>query len=282
MSIKSILAPFTGKETDESVAIAALRIAKIFDAQIGVVYARGYAPEFTRLGRAEFSEAAYEQFEQVAREQAEQTEVAVRERFLQLLDGIKADPSTSVTAVLDMVEGYDSDAIIEWGGVYDLLVVAKPGSGTVGIARDVAETSLVNTGRPVVIVPAETSETLGKRIAIGWNKGSQSSRAIAAAMPFLERAEDVLIIHVKTGAKRGPSAGRLKRFLQLHGVDAKLHELELDYRVVGEQILDEAGQFRADLLVIGAYSRSRMRERIFGGVTQYIFDNAYIPVLMAR
>ena len=94
MSIKSILAPFTGKETDGSVANAALRIAKIFDAQIGVIYARGYAPEFTRLGMAEFGEVDYEQFEQAAQEQAEQMEIAVREHFLQLLDGIKADRST--------------------------------------------------------------------------------------------------------------------------------------------------------------------------------------------
>jgi nucleotide-binding universal stress UspA family protein len=209
-------------------------------------------------------------------------EVAVREHFLQLLDDIKADPSSGVTAILDMVEGYDSDAIIEWGGVYDLLVVANPGGKAVGLARDVAETSLINTGRPVVMVPGEGSETIGTRIAVGWNKSSQASRAIAAAMPFLERAKEVLIVHVETGAKRGPSVGRLKRYLELHGVDAKLREIKPDYRVVGEQLLDEAAEFRADLLVLGAYSRSRMRERIFGGVTQYVFDNARLPVLMAR
>ena len=282
MSIKSILAPFPGKDTDAYVAAAALRIAKIFDAQIGVIYARGYASEFARLGMAELGEAAYEQVEQFAREQSEQMEIAVREHFLDLLNSIKADRSTNVTAILDMVEGYDSDAIIEWGGVYDLLVVSNPGGKAVGIARDIAETSLVNTGRPVVLVPGESSPTIGRRIAIGWNKSSQSSRAIAAAMPFLERAEDVLILHVETGAKHGPSAGRLKRYLALHGVDAKLREIEPDYRVVGQQLLDEAEEFRADLLVLGAYSRSRMRERVFGGVTQHIFANAYLPVFMAR
>ena len=132
------------------------------------------------------------------------------------------------------------------------------------------------------MVPGNKLTTIGNRIIIGWNKSSQASRAVANALPFLKSAEKVLIAHVETGAKQGPSSGRLKRYLELHDVDAELTELQPDYRPVGEQLLDEAKNFRADLLVTGAYSRSRMRERLFGGVTQHIFDTAEIPVLMAR
>jgi nucleotide-binding universal stress UspA family protein len=284
MSIKSILAPFTGSETDRPVGAAALRIAAMFEAQIGVIFARGHGSgsDFARFGLAELGAAAYEQFELAAREQGERMEIAAREHFSHLLDEIRADPSSKVTAILDLFDGNDTDAIIEWGGVYDLLVVANPAGGAVGTTRNIAETSLANTGRPVVLVPDSAAENIGQRIVIGWNRSSQASRAIAAAMPFLERAADVLVVHVDTGAKRGPSAGRLRRYLELHGIDAKLREIEPDYHVVGEQVLDEAAAFNADLLVLGAYSRSRMRERIFGGVTQYVFDNAGLPVLMAR
>ncbi|MDC0034002.1 universal stress protein [Alphaproteobacteria bacterium] len=282
MSIKSILAPFTGNDTDRSVAIEAMRIAKFFGAQIDVIYARGYAPQYARLGTSEISEAAYQNSEHRLREEAQQREIGVREQFLKLQNDIKADGTTNVGAVLDMVDGNESDAIIEWGGAYDLLVVSNPDIGAGGMSRDVAETSLVNTGRPIVMVPSKVLETIGRRIVIGWNKSSEASRTIATAVPFLERAEDVLIVHVKTGVRRGPSAGRLTRYLELHGVNAKLREIEPDSRAVGRQLLDETDQFGADLLVIGAYSRNRLREYKLGGVTRHIFDNASIPVLMAR
>jgi nucleotide-binding universal stress UspA family protein len=101
-------------------------------------------------------------------------------------------------------------------------------------------------------------------------------------MPFLEQAKHVSIFHVKTGAKPGPSPGRLKHYLGLHGVEAEISEIAPENRTVGEQILDRAHEDGADLIVMGAYSKSRLRERLLGGVTQYLFTAADIPVLMTR
>ena len=88
--------------------------------------------------------------------------------------------------------------------------------------------------------------------------------------------------YVETGAKHGPSPGRLKHYLSLHGISAEIVEIPPDHRVVGEQILDQAREYGADLIVMGAYSKSRLRERLLGGVTRYMFSNSDVSVLMTR
>jgi nucleotide-binding universal stress UspA family protein len=87
---------------------------------------------------------------------------------------------------------------------------------------------------------------------------------------------------VTTGAKQGPEPEEIVANLSWHDVDAEVKRLEPDSRPVGEAILDEARDIGANLLVMGAYSQSRLRDRIPGGVTRAILNRADVSVLMAR
>ena len=87
---------------------------------------------------------------------------------------------------------------------------------------------------------------------------------------------------VTTSAKQGPEPEEIAANLAWHDVDAEVKKLPPDYRSVGEVLLDEAAEIGADLLVMGAYSQSRLRDRVPGGVTKAILTHADVPVLMAR
>ena len=117
---------------------------------------------------------------------------------------------------------------------------------------------------------------------IGWNRSAQAARAVHAALPMLERAGDVVILSVETGAKRGPSAEQMARYLAWHEVKAEVREFAPDNRSVGEVLLAEAEAAECDLLVTGAYSHSRLRDLLLGGVTRHVLAEADIPVLLAR
>ncbi|HSR55890.1 MAG TPA: universal stress protein [Alphaproteobacteria bacterium] len=284
MSIKCILAPMSGIESDKVVGQAAVVIAKRFKSQIQVIFSRGSMALVAGGLMGDERDEAAERFFEVLRENDEAAEAEVRETFEELLKSLGAGEAEQPTALLDITEDAPVQAVIERGGAYDLLIVALPGEGATdqAKAREIAEAALFNTGRQVLLVPEGAELKLGNKVMVCWNRSQQAGRAVAQAMPFLEGAAEVCIFYVDTGAKRGPSPGRLKHYLGLHGVKAGVVEAPPDYREVGEQILDQAHSSGADLLVMGAYSQSRLRERLLGGVTSYIFAHSDIPVLMTR
>ena len=122
-----------------------------------------------------------------------------------------------------------------------------------------------------------------KRIVIGWNGSPQATRAIHAAMPFLPGAREVWILDGADGAgDDNPDMPRFDpcRFLAQHGVTAHRRRFDYDMAFVGGALIWEAQQLRADLFVLGAFSHSRLRERIAGGVFRYMLENAKIPMLL--
>jgi nucleotide-binding universal stress UspA family protein len=109
------------------------------------------------------------------------------------------------------------------------------------------------------------------------------ARAIAFAMPLLQKADRVTVLTVIGGTEvSGPSAEQLFRNLRRNWIGAELKKAELDGRSTGETILATAQSLGCDLLIKGAYTQRRLRQMIFGGATQHILDNAMIPVLLAN
>ena len=109
---------------------------------------------------------------------------------------------------------------------------------------------------------------------IAWNGSTESARTIAFGMPFLRAAERVEVLTVKGHTVPGPSGVEVAAHLARHGIAATSRTLEPDERPAGEIILDEAGDFGADLILKGAFTRSRLRQIVFGGTTQHILDYA--------
>jgi nucleotide-binding universal stress UspA family protein len=164
------------------------------------------------------------------------------------------------------------------------LVVATQYQDTIPAASGYTPDELVlGTGRPVLIVPNNGAlAAIGKRVLVAWNGSREASRAVFDCLPLLQPDAEIRLLTVDS--PRGDSTLRgLAHALSRHG--AKILPLTVskgEGRSVGEEILKQAGEFGADLLAIGCYGHSRLRETVFGGATTLILRDMTLPLLMAH
>lgn len=178
------------------------------------------------------------------------------------------------------VTGFESELVGRMGRIFDLTVIARRGPR--GSSHDTVQAALLDTGRPLLLAPPAVHASVGDAVLLAWNASPQAARAAAAALPFLSQAARICIIAVGNGPEPEPSASDLGRALAWHGIAPEVRHIEQGSRRVRDILLSEAEAMAADLLVIGAYSHSRMRQIVFGGVTEHMLDHANLPVLMTR
>lgn len=166
------------------------------------------------------------------------------------------------------------------GRLADLIVTACFPLEQGGCMPAILEAALSETGRPVLISPPVARETFGKKIAIAWNGSAEAARAVGDAMPFLEAADEVVVISVKENGAFEPSGESLAEYLRWHGIDARIVTDDQDGASTGQRLLDQVAQARADMLVMGANTRSPLQRIIFGGVTGEVLEKMPVPVLM--
>jgi nucleotide-binding universal stress UspA family protein len=298
MAIKSILVPVPDGNSAPALH-AALIVAETFHAHVEGLHVPRFAPSssprdrhfaFSASGGVATDEAvagireaishAEVRMERTAKEARELFERTIAKRDIPLREdaGASDAPSASWRAI----NGDEAQIVANYGGGFDLIVVGHPGDGSGYLSDDTVQAALLATGTAVLVAPPVAPETIGQRILVGWNRSIQSGRAVSAAIPFLRRAEKVVVFSVTTGAKQGPATADVARWLAWHGVVATVTEVPPDYRRVGEVLLTEVQEKKIDLLVMGAYSHHRIRELILGGVTRDVLPAAEIPVLMAR
>jgi len=168
------------------------------------------------------------------------------------------------------------------GRAFDLILLGRPVSGQFAPSMVALETVLFESGRPLLIVPPKSAPTIGQKVAIGWNGSTETARTIAFAMPFLTRAEEVMVISVEEGMVPGPAGKDVAQNLARAGIVSRTRHVHGEGRSIGEAMLAESKNYGADLLIKGAYTQSRLRQMIFGGATSHILANADLPVFMAH
>jgi len=153
--------------------------------------------------------------------------------------------------------------------------------------RDLAETILFASGRPVVVYPEAADLTAGESftcVTVAWDGGRAAARAVADALPILQSAGEVRIFTAlgdKPQAIRG-TAGDLVRHLRTHGIEAVVDE-RLDHdRSIGCRLADYVAEVKPDLLVMGAYGHARLREFVLGGATEAVLRDPPCPVLLSH
>ncbi len=166
------------------------------------------------------------------------------------------------------------------GRLADLIVTACPPLEDESGVPPILEISLRETGRPVLISRETAIKTFPRTVAIAWNGSAEAARAVAFAMDFLTRAEEVVVITVKEDGAPAPSADNLGDYLEWHGVRSRSVTVESTAPSPGAQILEQIETCGADLLVMGAYTRTRIARVIFGGATNEILNRMTVPVLM--
>ena len=149
-----------------------------------------------------------------------------------------------------------------------------------------AEDVVLGAGRPVLLVPyAGRFSTVGSRVLVAWDAGKEAARALADAMPILQRARSVEVVAFEaqpSASGHGAQPGAdIALYLARHGVKATAAQQRAGIDV-GNQILSRAADTSADLIVMGAYGHSRAREVVLGGATRTLLRSMTVPVLMSH
>jgi len=164
------------------------------------------------------------------------------------------------------------------------LVVVGPGTDT--DESNLTEAAFMDTGRPALVVPAAwTGQLPPKRALVAWDGSREAARAVGDAVPLLAQAEDVVILTVD--AHRAPARFSnepgmgMSSFLTRHGAKARVKRVTASGGIA-DTIVAQVAEEQADLLVMGGYGHSRVRELLFGGVTRSLLESTVIPALVSH
>jgi len=162
------------------------------------------------------------------------------------------------------------------GPTCDCIVVSRPKRKASGPARAFMLAALLHSHKPLLIVPQRPVRQPGTRILVAWNQKPQAAAAVTAALPLLARAEAVHIVCCGKEELPGPKTAHVHNYLRHWGIGSQLHHTR--GRDPSREILGVYKANRCDLLVMGAYSRGQLRERILGGVTHEMVTAFDLPV----
>jgi nucleotide-binding universal stress UspA family protein len=169
----------------------------------------------------------------------------------------------------------------------DLLIIGQPDPEQKGMAWSTSEHVVLDAGRPVLVIPyTGECSTFAKRVLVAWNASREATRALTDALPLLQTANQVDVVTVnaqpeQSGHGEQPGAD-IALFLARHGVRANVHPTYGEDIAVGEWLLSRAADLGSDLIVMGAYGHSRVREMVLGGATRTLLRSMTVPVLMSH
>ncbi len=293
MSFKSILVPVTGAENDcDSRALeSALRLADRFGAHVDALHIKidpRTAAAFVGEG---MTSAMIESVIDLAEKDGEKRREIAHTKFrdicinanVPVIKAMSERPVSGVSAQFIEKQGNREEVLLMYGRLFDLIVVSKLKEDEDGSHRLMINTALRETGRPVLLVEDTVKEMVGSKIALAWNGSVESSRAIFYSLPLLRNAESVTLISATDDLDEEVHSEDAIRYLALHGISAKGCEITgSSGKSTAESLLAQATKCNADLLVMGAYTRSRLRRLFFGAVTEEILESCPIPVLLAH
>jgi nucleotide-binding universal stress UspA family protein len=171
--------------------------------------------------------------------------------------------------------------VTRWGRLSDLIVVPRPAVGSV-LARRYFDAAVFGSGRPTLVVSDKTHFDMADRVMIAWNGSLEASRAVFGAMPLLHLASRVSIFAAPQYDIEDVDPADLAEYLSWHGIRAHPVVGPKDEHATGAALVSAAREQQATLIVMGAYTHSRLRQSFLGGVTRHLLAHAPVPLLMSH
>jgi nucleotide-binding universal stress UspA family protein len=198
-------------------------------------------------------------------------------RFLRLAE------AEGVPAEAETVAGDPGQRLAGLARYADLVLVGQSEEEGLGaLTRQLPEQVVLGSGRGVIVVPyAGSFEDVGRRVVLAWNDSREAARAATEAMPLLVSAQSVTVFEMDPADGSGGQGRAFARSLARHGIRAEARHTVTAGVAPGEILLSTVAEIGADLLVMGAYGHSRLREVALGGVTRSVLAHMTVPVLMA-
>jgi nucleotide-binding universal stress UspA family protein len=291
MMIRTILAPVTGNRPDAAGLHAAFVVAKAFQAHVDALCVTPHPELRAPIEAASIPAPLARKLVTLATEEQARTAASARLAFDEFSTKHGADPAQRgneaapdrVTAGWREATGPLGEIVPEEARLADLVVLARDAEGE-NITRAAIETVIFNSGRPLLLAPTGQVPSIGAAPAIAWNGSSVAARAVRASLPFLRQAGEAVILFadpVETGRAADPQ--RLAGYLEWHGITATIRQVTAGHRQVSDALIEDASGAGCDLLVMGAYGHSRVRELVLGGVTRDMLRrDTGLPILVAH
>jgi nucleotide-binding universal stress UspA family protein len=287
--IKTVLVHLMGTSGDQAVLTAAQAVARPFAAHLECLHIR---PDLARMFSREIvAEEAGEDLgaisEVIESLQKQSSELARRAEdefaaFCDREDVLRAESPPSlgkINAAYRELLGGQVDRLTEQSRCHDLLVV-KGGLVESGGMHPIELGRLImSTGRPILLAPDASHRRL-RNVVIAWKDVPEAARAVNAAMPLLEKAEKIFVLTTREGDEPVSRCDNVVTQLAWHGLCAEAHSVVPGERDAAHAVLEMARAAGADLLVMGAYGHSRLRETVLGGFTRSVLYDASLPVFV--
>ncbi len=304
LGLKSLLVPYFGQPEEHRMIDFVCSIAPEMGTHISVVYMsrilkelgveqrKGYQLRYKSEGFKSAMVYLDELYQSQLKSDADNVRIVIAKRFedenipeFQAGDPMGVD-SINYSWDQSLAMNADMSVVLTNRAIVSDLVVISASALEVGGQRDPLMEVIRDSGRPLIIVPSGKGISVSgpRRIIIGWKKTAHTVRAMTAALPLLRAAHEVLVLEIaesNISNDNDVSHSDVVQWLLRHGVKAESTR-RVDLSGNAETVFDEEmDRFQADLLVVGAYSRWRMREIIFGGFTQHLLSTMRVPTLFS-
>jgi nucleotide-binding universal stress UspA family protein len=288
MDLKSIMVPFGGDDDEDGALRTAFELAKVHNAHVEVWHvtpspynmsAISYpGPGVALMYSEELLQDLKNSYEESCANALNKFSRIAQEMDIEFIDdGVIPDHAS---ASFHHVTGNADEIISQRSRLCDLSVISRATSEKNKIFSGIVYSALFDSARPVLLIPAGKSLNFkNTKVIIAWNNSIEASRAVAFSFPLLKNAKVLIWAGNRKNQKPAFGDGDLVRYLRLHGTEAE--EL-LPNATTPESLLMTSKTSGAAMIVMGAYSHSRFRETILGGMTNFMLKNANIPVFMAH
>lgn len=280
MAYKNLLVQLDGTRACSDRIAAALDLATRFDAHLVGLYVSPElnVPSFIEAHLSEELRSA-----QIGRRRERADEIIGRFEDAARRAGRTVE-SRQAAAFLD-----DIPEVLAFHGRYaDLLILGQHDpEDEEALPPSLVQETLLSVGRPCLLVPyIGVPENFGRQVLLAWDSGREAARATIDALPLLRRAEKVRILAVNPqrgldGHGDTPGAD-VALALARHGVIAEAQQTVSEELEVADVLLSRAADYGSDLIVLGAYAHSRLRDLVLGGVTRSLLRQMTVPLLMSH
>lgn len=286
MTISKILVPVRGDGKGETVLEHAVALARLFAAHIETLYCQAQTADVIPYGVV-VPRFLRKQIESSMNEVGQSESERMRALFddfgrrhgLTVVGTDAVPPAGEVSLRWRTALGRQADLLGLHGRLSDLIAVPRPDHEQ-NLGFNTLHAALMYTGRPVMMCADTPPERpLLEHVAIAWNGSTEASRAVALGMDLVQKADRVTVMTAGE-TPEAASAADLVAYLAVRGVEAERRLLAPGDP--GQRLLATASELGATLMLMGAYSHSRGRESLFGGVTQHIVDEAKLPTVLVH
>ncbi len=302
MSIKSVLCVFAGTEKELGALSTAFALAEAYSSRLSIlhispnpsnyvgIYGEGVIESSYVIAAIEKEISAHlEHAKQHINSLSSKYNIPVLEKNNMVISN-KNKRSNCASAELITLTGDIKDIVAQQGRIHDIIVISRGSNDPSAVYDSAIISALFETARPVLITPIHKDVEIKarkwqcKNISIAWDGGIEAARGMYNAMDFLEKSDSVKLLTIRDSKTNYDLKAEedIIEYLNCHNINATGIIVTAGNRTPAEALLIRAKELDSDLMVMGAYGHSRLREMILGGITDYVLENAEIPLLLSH